>query len=536
MKLSDFKLMDETDTHYKVGHPEGNSFMIPKEGLSERSHAAIQKMAQGGTAGDSDADTIKVNPEAFSMPSPDQVAEAQAAQPPVEVVSDTPQSSSSITNPDPGSSAGISGPVPATYADQRPYGTPDISGNDESVPVNTDAFAKNAAPVPSQAQSPAGPQYPNVTPYLNDYEKAIRGAGAAEGKMGRDTAQAYQDAITQQQQLPSPEEIMAKRQQDDTDFENKLKSQKIDPEHYWNHQGTGSKILSTLGVLVSGLGAGQAGQENMAMKNINSAIDRDIDAQKNDQSNTMNLWKMNREATQNDLQANIMTRNQLLTTAKIKALQAQSSAMGPMAAGRTAGLIADIEQQKAMGNYKMALMQGSNPGPGGTSAIDPERLVAQFVPAEHQKQAFTEIGQAKAANQNADQINALYDQATHDNTILRTGAGYIRTPASIKALETLMDPLIHDNEGRINELEQKHVKSLMPAPGDLQSTIDTKRAALQDFINHKRSSPTANAYGVNLNNYQSTAERAPPSPFEGKTATGPSGQRVVMKNGRWTPY
>ena len=62
----------------------------------------------------------------------------------------------------------------------------------------------------------------------------------------------------------------------------------------------------------------------MAYEILQKSINDDIDAQKNDQSKTMNLWKMNREALGDDRAATLATQSQLLSVAKVKAMQAQA--------------------------------------------------------------------------------------------------------------------------------------------------------------------------------------------------------------------
>ena len=58
----------------------------------------------------------------------------------------------------------------------------------------------------------------------------------------------------------------------------------IDPNHWWNSKSTGSKIASSIGMFLMGLGGGS----RIAMDHMHKAIDADIDAQK---ENISQNWK-----------------------------------------------------------------------------------------------------------------------------------------------------------------------------------------------------------------------------------------------------
>lgn len=54
----------------------------------------------------------------------------------------------------------------------------------------------------------------------------------------------------------------------------------VDPGRYWAKRGTGGTVMAILGVALGGFAAGLRGGENQALRSIEAAIDRDIDAQK----------------------------------------------------------------------------------------------------------------------------------------------------------------------------------------------------------------------------------------------------------------
>jgi hypothetical protein len=66
-------------------------------------------------------------------------------------------------------------------------------------------------------------------------------------------------------------------------------------------------------------------------------------------------------------------------------------------------------------------------------------------------------------------------------------------------------PMIHDQEGRVNEYEQKTLNDLHPLPGDSNPKVAQKRQAYESFIQNKSSAPLAKSHGIDLQNFQSTS-------------------------------
>jgi hypothetical protein len=56
--------------------------------------------------------------------------------------------------------------------------------------------------------------------------------------------------------------------------------QGIDPNRYFENRSTGERIMSGIGLILGGIGAGLTGRENVAFKVIDDAIERDIMAQR----------------------------------------------------------------------------------------------------------------------------------------------------------------------------------------------------------------------------------------------------------------
>lgn len=450
-----YRLAGEDEKAYVIHDArDGSKFKVAKAGIHPAAHTRIKKLQRFDDGG-------SVQPDAEPNPAPNNVQSASSAP------------------------SGPLGGASAPWTEDQPA-----------------QRAPASAPPPASVPNPMSLQATDLNRSLRTERNALVAGAQAEGTIAQKSAQAYGDLSSQLDQMLTPQQIMQNHKAADDELMKAYMNKSIDPDHYWKNQSTGSKIASAIGMILGGVGAAH-GQPNYAMENINNSIARDIEAQKDDQSKAMNLWKMNREATQDDLQANLATHNQLLNSVKAKILQYESESGTALASARAAPAIAQIDQQMAQNNYRRALMSSGQ--------VDPTQIVPVLVPPEHQKQALSEIGQAKAASANEDQIMKAFDQAAQDtrpmtggpHALLNAIPGY--HPASVKTLQLLGDPLIHDNEGRINEFEKNDFMNNLPQFGDSDETVAQKRAAMQQFINHKKEAPTANAFGINLERYGSTS-------------------------------
>lgn len=149
----------------------------------------------------------------------------------------------------------------------------------------------------------------------------------------------------------------------DAKFEAALSSKAIDPNRIYKNQTTGQSIGHAIGMFLGGIGGALTHQENPAVKYMNDAINRDIDAQKTDQSNSMNLWKVHNDTLHSAQAATLQTRNNYLSDAKTKLEEQMGSLPGPMAQQKAQLLGSQIDQEMAMNRFKLAAFQGaSNPG------------------------------------------------------------------------------------------------------------------------------------------------------------------------------
>jgi hypothetical protein len=149
-----------------------------------------------------------------------------------------------------------------------------------------------------------------------------------------------------------------------------LASQKVDPNKVWNDSSTGAKFGAVLGMLLSGVGAGVTGRENMAVANINRIIDRDIDAQKNNITNKQNLYGRYLQELGDVRAAETASRLHLMTVAEFKMKEAAAKAATPQAQANAQMALGSLENQKLQYKIELGKMmsEAQSLGAGGVQA------------------------------------------------------------------------------------------------------------------------------------------------------------------------
>lgn len=474
------------------------------------------------------------------------------------ISSDLPPSGDT-SSADPSASVPDSSPPPGY--DGSPDANPNVSVSPETVaqadlpPTDSDTAPSTdsiAPPPQSNPYTQAG--IPDIEGALKESKAAnIAGAKAQadQGQAEVAALKAGQDAIAV---LPSANDIAAQFKKKDDVLYQAYVSNKLDPKRYVHSLNTAQKIGAGIGLILGGVGSGLTGQPNLAAKMIEDNINRDVDAQKNSQDQTMNLWKMNREEYGNDLAANLQTQNQLLLGTKSQLMQAASAAKGPLAQANAQGANALIDQKIAENRFKLSLMSPTS----DTIGLDPAKKVQFLVPPEKQQKVFDEIDAAQNTARNAPSILNAFDRAAEEvrptsggtHTSLTAFVPGIDSPGQ-KAFHAGLGPTFSDIEHTVRQAAMDNMfKNTTPQFGDNASTIASKRKSVIDYMTAKSSAPTASGFGINLGQYPSTNVRAalPPQPGSGQSkqaakSSGPEirysadGRAFVMgPNGVPVPY
>jgi len=537
MDLKNFKLIHEDDKSYHVQHPNGRHMSVSKEGLSDKAHAMIKKLACGGPVkmkdgGQTVRDTSNMSDEEIANQPALEDDETQVDNPsqqPININIDASQPDRSPASTPAASPFALS-PEQAQAVQKYVAPTqPALPPNDPYVMAQAQkaeqqanlmkslAPAAPAAPAPA-APSQAAPQAPAAPDRtaLNamdinkamEAEKAANLAGAnavsGQGALEQKSIQAIQDKIDA---MPTQQELVDANRQKNMDLFQAYADKKIEPNQFWHNASTGSKIAAGIGLFLGGMSTPFTHQANPAIGIMQAAVDRDIMAQKNEQGKAHNLWTMNREMLGTDMAANLATQNQLYTGLKYQLMSAAAQFQGPIAKANAQRLNAQIDQQIAMNNFKLSLMQGPT-----QEAMDPATHIGMLQKfglstPEQTAGALKEVKDRENISTNEPKIFAAFDEATKQHL-----TDYIpgTENAGQMALKQLLLPNFKNIDGTVRQAAMDETfNNVVPRFGDSSGKIAAKRQALQDWITSEKAAPISKSIGVDLDKYPSTKETSP---------------------------
>jgi hypothetical protein len=433
--------------------------------------------------------------------------------------------------------------LPGYQAPAQPMSNPEFQVSDQNAPQ---AQAQPQA-APKASLSPFNsPLMMNVEAQKQALLESKRGQqmqAAALGQQGSETQKYLTQFETQkereQQYYEAANQVLLNERREITDRINKGQ---LNPERYLQNMSTWPQVKTSIGLILGGIGAGLTGTPNLAYDMLRSHISNDIEAQKAELGKQQNLLSHNLQATGDLRSATDLTRMNMndIMAAHLKGLAGQ--AMNLQAKGQMLDLAGKYNLENAQIQHQLAL-QGMALGTGATGApqkpgelnqYDPAGFVSSMVPKEHQAQVFKEIDAAQDTRRMAKSIMDSFDKAAEENTVFKTGAGLLRTPASVYALHQAMQPTFKDLEGTVRQAAMDNTfKNITPQPGDKDYTVETKRQALLDYLQSKASASTAKGYGIDLHRFESTAPFTEQKhSLEGQQGFFPGIGRVVMRNGK----
>lgn len=328
--------------------------------------------------------------------------------------------------------------------------------------------------------------------------QGIQQEANATGAMGKEEANIANEHAAKAQQLMSDfQQHTAGITQEIQNITHDLMNGHIDPNHFWNSKSELGKAGTAIGLILGGIGGAATGQENPALKFLNSSIDRDIDAQKAQMNNKNSLLGHLNAQFGNEKDATMMAKAMYADVYASKIAAAAAKSKDPIAQARAQQAIGQIKAASAPLIQQVALKQ-TVMGAMNSGRLGPEEAVQHLVPEKHQKAVFDEIGKATNMVQHEKAILGNFDKASKDNTVIRRTAHGGAEPAELTNVRNLLMPVLKDNEGRINKEEVAMMEDFLPKAGDADSKIAKKRAGLIQFIQSKKAAPTAKGFGIDL--------------------------------------
>lgn len=216
------------------------------------------------------------------------------------------------------------------FKDAPPPSMKDIHAPPQSAPpvvnvnVGAQPVSQPAMAQPVQSANPVGIKQPNVPQLKNPLlangsmsAPAAAQAGVEGAKLGSEIEAEQARAKTAQEQ-----QYLNQSQQLNQSFVNNLNDLKSKADEFsqWNKEnplrenaylenmGTGKKIGTAIGLLLSGAGSGVTGGPNLAYEFLNKQIERNIEAQKSRFNQKNTVWGAYKDLYQNEQVADNMAR------------------------------------------------------------------------------------------------------------------------------------------------------------------------------------------------------------------------------------
>ena len=443
-----YQLIKEHPTHFEIKHPAGHVFQVSKHGLNpdvlkKIKGMGVVKMADGGEVPESEDDVAPE--EQYGPPEPSTLAAS------------TPQPSDTFQ----------SGAIPTGVSFQPSAVT-----------------SQMATPNPESGQRfPANDATGNLQGYLAQTqgmtEKGIAGTAAAEARGAKEQAGILDDQATRMKDLvASYQTHVADLDAETNRISQSLVDSKIDPARLWHNSSTGGKVLASIGMILSGIGSGLSGQPNMALKVIDDAIARDIEAQKADLGKKQNMLSLNLHRYGNlnaalqatTLQMNAMVNGQLAASA------ARTKNAAVMNQAQMA--IADRRMQMMPMMQNLALMRveaaqlGANGEGGIPTTAEPPILLTN---PKYQEKRIVVNGRAYQAPSGKDAEMIKNMQAEYEPVRsmvkelddLGPSAAVPGSEANLKAAEIVnrLTPMLNKMHG-LNRLSEEDVHLMQEQVGD----------------------------------------------------------------------
>lgn len=491
MNLQDFSLLKEDNESYHVGHPNGKMLVVGKKGLSDKAQQLISKMKRADMSKDcyATAGTVGVSGAEDNTPPPDTSGYDAAANDVINQEAQVPPMAQGFA----------AAPLNGANGSEL-MGTPVPGGMDQAPQSTQDA------PPATSAIDPLIQASRSQSDLYDKQEKDIKSFLTQEGSIASGANNYFQNYLTESS---AEDKNWQERERDfelaDQAYMKTVMDGKIDPQSYYKNMKTGSKIGTAISLALSGLGAGLTHGSNLALDQINRAVDQDIQAQQFDQNKNMNLWKMNHEAMGDARQAHLATRNQMFTGVQAQiAMMAQQSKL-PEQQLQGKQLINQIEQQKIQNRRTLGLIQAGQQGSqGGLSSADPAYLL-DMVPEAQRPAAINAMNKLKFIAESGNDLINQFDRTDQAQTLWNRAGGIRGDSPEKKSLRFAAQELIKDNNGKPNELQNKILEDVLPGMMETSGTTKTNRAGFVNFIQRQgiEAANTLKASGIPPGAFQS---------------------------------
>jgi len=543
--MNSMHIIDEGDHHIVLGHQDGHQVTVAKKSLSPEMIKKIQSLPKGGYYADGGVIPESPAPQPEAQPEAPVVPELSEIQKLYNVEAKARGAAPEAMFGEAGEAPQNIDPVALEAAKQQINFESKKAADLEKVKSSAVASQnkmKSALGLPVENVAPQAPQQPALPSNVNlgvapaapaqkpeadpyaQFGKAMNAVPAAieqQGKIQADLAQ--QQAQQYAAQAQKLQEINDKYQKMQDEALKDYESTKadyanghIDARRIFHNQSTGSKIATGIGLLLSGMGGGLAGQENMTEKMINKAIDDDIRSQEADLGKKKSLLEANYKRFQDLDVAKAATMNSYKAIAEAMMNQAQMSANSKMSAPMAAekankfrleslDTMQKILQAKALKELSAPQQQPGatqqlGASPAGIPLEQASKHIFARLPKEQQSEAIKELGAVQKIKTTQNALRKMYEDAKGIGA-LAASLPKSESGARLKAINSNIAQLVMANskakgsEFSFDEL----VRPYQIDRTDTQDEIDTKlNGMLQNLSQGSEPTPLLESLGIDV--------------------------------------
>jgi hypothetical protein len=429
----------------------------------------------------------------------------------------------------------------------------------QQAPMPASAAGQPSA-VPPKPEEPASklPGYEQgINQWYDQASRAIKEEEKAKVDQAKENESALAAHAVNQQQLTDRyvkqvDTLNTERKNFIQDIQNGF----IDPEKYWTGDASGngshSRVMAGIGMILAGFNP--TNSPNAAIDFVNKQIDRSVDAQKANLNAKHNLLAANLQQFKNVRDATDMTKI-MQTDMVLNQLQiAAAKAANPLAKAAAMNASATLAKQASDLSLQMGMrrmMMGLASNPGGSTPAQIEQMISfanmtnpemaktmreAFVPGVGISKSMQPVPQGVreqiiSHQKLNDAATDLLDFTKSHTTILPGTKDYNVGAQKSLVLQQMI------REGLLGTVFRESEKPLLekmvnenPANFFKEFNTNPKLRTLIEENQHN--------FNVLKQNYglPAAAPAQPTSDMEGKTATGPNGQRVIMRGGKWIPH
>lgn len=356
--------------------------------------------------------------------------------------------------------------------------------------------------------------------YMKGYQeqrKGIEQEAQAQGQLGQAQANIAQEQIQQQQNfMKHAQDSYNELDQERKALVNDVKSNLINPNHYMENMSAVGKAGTMIGMLLSGLGAGAAGQSNMAMDVLNKQIDRDIKAQADNLNTRDTLLKANLQQFGNMHDAMNMTRIMQADIYKTKIEEQAAKSQNPIVQAKAQQMMGQLDMQMAPLMQQMSLRQAAFKGMKQGN-VEPSMIIQYVAPEKDRPALMKDLGDMKELEKTKDNIMSAFDQVNNLMHSPERITHPIDTQRKIDAIKGAVIPgLSKATAGRFTEQDSQFIDKIFPSTLEGEGATKTNRQQLDKLTSEKANFPALEPYGIRpknrykeMNNFKLSAPVAP---------------------------